>query len=117
MVDGDVVGDLEQPAREFELGPVAIDVVEDLHEGVLREVFGGLVVAHHPIDEREHRALVASDQLAIRRLAPFLRERDDVRIGEVAGRELETSRGQESGVRDQGVSGPRCRGARAVPLT
>src|ERR1700741_3498306 len=52
VIDGDVVGDLKQPAREFELGPVPVDVVEDLYEGFLGQVFGGLLVKHHPIDER-----------------------------------------------------------------
>src|SRR5689334_10215435 len=61
IIDGDVVGDLEQPTRKFELGPVTIDVVEDLDEGLLRQVFGGLAIAHHPVDKREHRALVPFD--------------------------------------------------------
>src|SRR5688572_30448992 len=39
VIDGDVVRDLEQPAREPELGAVPVDVIQDLDEGVLREVF------------------------------------------------------------------------------
>src|SRR5665647_1277578 len=50
VIDGDVVGDLEQPARKLELGAVAVDVVQDLDEGVLRQVFRGFPVAHHPED-------------------------------------------------------------------
>ena len=97
MIDGDVVGDLEQPAREFELGPVAIDVVQDLDEGVLREVFGGLPIAHHAEDQREDGSLVSPHQLPKGRLAPFFRERGDVGIREVT--EIE-SEGHSSRERD-----------------
>src|SRR2546423_7589729 len=83
MIDGDVVGDLEQPARELELRPVAIDVVEDLDERFLREVFGGLLVAHHPEYEREHWSLASLDQLAISVLAAFLGEDDHLLVGNV----------------------------------
>ena len=48
MIDRDVVGDLEQPARELELRPVAVDVVQDLDERVLRQVLGQLAIADHP---------------------------------------------------------------------
>ena len=72
MIDGDVVGDLEQPARELELRPVPVDVVQDLDEGVLREILGELAIADHAIDQREDRALIPADQLAKRRLAPCL---------------------------------------------
>jgi hypothetical protein len=83
MVDGDVVGDLEQPARQLELRPVAVDVVEDLDKSLLGEVLGGLPIADHAKDQREDRSLIPSQELAIRRLAPLLRERDDVGIREV----------------------------------
>ena len=83
MIDRDVVGDLEQPARELELGAVPIDVVQDLDEGVLRQVLGELAIAHHAIDEREDRPLVPADQLAKRRLAPLLGQRDDVGVRKV----------------------------------
>jgi hypothetical protein len=61
VIDGDVVGDLEQPAGEFELRSIPIDVVEDLYECFLGQVLGGLAIPHHPIDEREYRALVPFD--------------------------------------------------------
>jgi len=83
VIDGDVVGDLEQPAREFELGPVAIDVVEDLDERFLREVFRRLVVAHHTVYERENGSLIALDQLAIGVFTPFLGEDDHLLVGYV----------------------------------
>src|SRR5688572_9934072 len=83
VIDGDVVGDLEQPAGEFELGAITVDVVEDLDEGLLREIFGGLVIAHHPIDERIDRPLVPLDQLTIRVLTPFLGEDDYLLVGYV----------------------------------
>src|SRR5687767_4709264 len=60
MVDGDVVGDLEQPARELELGPVAIDVVQHLDEAFLRQVLGGIAIPDHAKHEREDRPLVTS---------------------------------------------------------
>ena len=63
MIDGDVVGDLEQPARKFELRPIPVDVVQHLDERVLRQIFGQLAVANHPVDQREHRPLVPSDKL------------------------------------------------------
>ena len=83
MIDRDVVGDLEQPAREFELGPIAIDVVQHFDEGFLRQIFGGLLLAYHAINEREHRPLVALDQLAISVFTPFLGEDDHLLVGYV----------------------------------
>ena len=80
LIDGEVVGDLEQPAREFELRGVAIDVVERFDERVLRQLLGRLAVADHPVDKREHGTLVPADQLAVRRFAPLLREDDDIRV-------------------------------------
>src|SRR5262249_25154746 len=83
MIDGHVVGDLEQPARKLELGPIPIDVVEDLDERVLREVLGELAIAHHAIDQRDSVPLVPSDHLAKRRLTPPLRERDDIGVRQI----------------------------------
>jgi len=83
VIDGDVVGDLEQPAGEFELGPVAIDVVEDLDERFLREIFGGLGVAHHAIYERENGSLISLDKLAVGVFTPFLGEDDHLLVGYV----------------------------------
>src|SRR5450830_49875 len=83
MIDRDVVRDLEQPAREFELGPISVDVVQYLDEGFLREVLGGLIVAHHAVYEREHGSLIALDQLAIGVLTPFLGEDDHLLVGYV----------------------------------
>ena len=87
MVDCHVVRNLEQPRRELEVGAVAVEVGEDLDEGVLREVLGEFPVAHHAEDEREDRPLVSRDQLPMRGIAPLEGEGDDVGIGEV--REVE----------------------------
>jgi hypothetical protein len=84
MIDCDVVGDLEQPTRQLELGPVAIDVVQDLDEGVLGEILGNLAIPHHPEDQRENGALVSTDEFSIRGFLPLLSERDEVSIGEIA---------------------------------
>ena len=46
-------------------------------------VLGQLPIAHHPVDERENRPLVPTDQLAKRPVAPVLGQRDDVCIGEI----------------------------------
>ena len=83
LIDGQVVGDLEQPTRQLELGGVAVDVVERFDERVLRELLRGLAIAHHAVHEREHGPLVAADQLPERRLAPLLREDNDVGVGEI----------------------------------
>ena len=79
-----VVGDLEDPARELVFGPVAVDRVEHLDEGFLREVLGELAIAHHAIDQREDRPLVAADQLAIRGLTSARRVADHFLVGEGA---------------------------------
>ena len=72
------------PASIFGGGrAVALDVVEDLDEGLLGEVFGGLTIADHAVDQREHRALVATDQLPIRLVTAFLREGDQICVREV----------------------------------
>src|SRR5690606_7817168 len=59
----------------------AANVVEDLDERLLRQVFGPLPIAHHPIDEREHRPLVTVEQLPIRLLTPGGSEGDEVVVG------------------------------------
>ena len=84
MVDRDVVRDLEEPAGELELRAVPIDVVEDLDEGVLGEIFGDLAIPHHPEDQREDRPFVSTDELLIRGFLPLLSERDEVSVGEIA---------------------------------
>ena len=73
VIDRDVVRDLEQPARQPEFGPIPVDVVQDLDERVLCQVLRRLAIAHHAIDEREDRPLVAPDQFAKCILAPPLR--------------------------------------------
>ena len=92
VIDRDVVGDLEQPARQLEFRPIAVEVVQDLDERVLSEVLGQLAVADHPIDEREDRPLVSTDQLAKRRrralAGPARRRR---RPGDFEGRGLVAS--------------------------
>ena len=87
VIDRHVVGDLEQPARELELGPVLVDVIEDLDERVLRQILGDLAVPYHTENEREDRTLVPAEKLAECRFPPLLGEGDDVGIGEV--REVE----------------------------
>ncbi len=42
-------------------GPIAVEVVQDLDERVLREVLGQLAVADHPIDERKDWSLISAD--------------------------------------------------------
>jgi hypothetical protein len=73
VIDCNVIRDLEQPAREFEFGPVAVDMVEHLHESVLRKIFRGVAVANDAVNEREDRTLVSSDQFPERCVASFLR--------------------------------------------
>src|SRR5947207_2618860 len=72
-----------------DLGPVAVDVIHHLDEGVLREILGHLAVADHPEDQAEDRPLVASNQLAEGRLPPFRRKYHHVRIWQVAQIERE----------------------------
>jgi len=91
VIDREVVRDLEEPARELELGAVAIDVIEDLDEGLLREVLGGLAIAHHAEDQREDGPLVAPHELAERGVAPRPRERGEIRVREID--EIEMGRG------------------------
>ena len=42
-----------------------------------------IAIANHPIDEREHRPLVTTDQLPEGRVAPLLGERDDVGVRKI----------------------------------
>src|SRR5215216_2396626 len=83
MIDRDVVGDLEEPARELELGPIAVDVIQDLDEGVLRQILGQLPVADHAEDERKDGSLIPADQLTERGISTLLGQRDDVGVREV----------------------------------
>ena len=80
MIDGHVVGDLEQPARKLEFGAVAVDVIQDLDEGILRQILRRLPIAHHAIDERKYGPLVAAHELAEGELTPLLGEADHVGI-------------------------------------
>src|SRR3954451_5151763 len=83
VIDRDVVGDLEQPARKLEFGAVAVDVVQDLDESVLRQILGELAIAHHAIDERENRSLIPANQLAERSLAALLGQCDDISVRKI----------------------------------
>ena len=83
MIDRHVVGNLEQPTRELELRAIAIDVIQDLDEGILRKVLGELPIADHSVDQREDGPLITANQLSKRRLPPCLREGDNVRVGQV----------------------------------
>ena len=77
VIDRDIIRDLEEPARELEVGAVPVDVVQDLYEGFLGQIFGELAIPDHAEDERKHRPLVPGQQLAIGRLPPFFRQRDN----------------------------------------
>ena len=81
MIDGQIVRDLEEPARKFEFRAVAIEVVEDLDERLLREVFRGLAIAHHSEDERKNGPLISREKLAVCRFRSLSRQLDDFRIG------------------------------------
>src|SRR5262249_33781762 len=67
----------------LELWPIPVDVVEDLDERVLGQILGQLAIANHAVDQREHRPLVPSNQLAKGRIAALLRKRDDVGVRKV----------------------------------
>ena len=57
-------------------------MVQNLDEGILREVFGRFPVTDHAEDERKHRPFVAAHQLAERELTALLRQPTDIGIGE-----------------------------------
>jgi hypothetical protein len=82
VIDGRVVADLEDPRGELVLRLVGLDRVQRLDERLLGQVLRELAVAYHPIEEREHRPLVATDQLAIRGFPPTPGEQHDLLIGE-----------------------------------
>lgn len=82
MIDGEVVRDLEQPARELEFRTVAIDVVQDANERILREIFRGLAIADHAENEREDGSFVAVNELPERRFPSFFGEGCDIGVGE-----------------------------------
>ena len=100
MIDGGVVRDLEDPAGELELGPIRPDRIQRLDEGFLREIFCELPVAHHAEDQREHRAFVAPDQLAVGSLSAFPGEGHDLLIGE-SGEFTPFSHGPAVGLRSR----------------
>src|SRR5207237_9703526 len=79
-IDRDVVGDLEQPARQLEFRTVPVDVIQNLDEGVLRQILGELAIAHHAVAEGEYRPLVTPDQFSERRVSPLLRQRSDIGV-------------------------------------
>lgn len=81
VIDRNVIGDLEQPAGELEFGPISVEVIEDLDEAVLGEIFGRFPVPHHSEDERKHRALVSAHEFAKCRLPPVLGEGDEIGVG------------------------------------
>ncbi len=63
-----VVRDLEDPVAELVAGLVRVDGVERPDERLLRQVLGQGAIAHHAVDQGEHRPLVSRQQLAERRL-------------------------------------------------
>src|SRR5882672_2981763 len=87
MIDRGIVGDLEDPRRELELGIVRADGVQDLDERLLGQVLREGAVAHHAIQQRENGPFVAAHQLAERGFVALLGPRHDLRIagaGQVA---------------------------------
>ena len=100
MIDRGIVCDLEDPAGEFVLRPVRSDRVEGFDEGFLRKVFRELPITHHPEDQREHRALVPADQLAVRGLTAVPGEDNDFLIGE-SGEFPRLSHGPAVGLRSR----------------
>ena len=74
---------LNSQLESLNSGPVPIDVVQDLDERVLRQILGELAIANHAEDQREDRPLVPPDQLAERRVAPLLGQRDDVGVRKI----------------------------------
>jgi hypothetical protein len=71
VIDGVVIGDLEQPGGEPVVGIVAVEVVEGFDEGLLRQVLSLLTVPDHPVDQGEDGPSEALEQFSIRRLIPF----------------------------------------------
>src|SRR6266550_3591262 len=63
MIDGGVVRDLENPGRKLELGTIRFDPVQHFDERFLRVVFSVRAIAHHPVERRKHRTLVATHEL------------------------------------------------------
>ena len=82
VIDRRVVGDLEDPGGELELGAIGLDRVERLDERLLRQVLRQLAVPHHAEEQREDRPLVAADQLTVRRLATRAGHEDDLLVAE-----------------------------------
>ena len=50
---------------------------------LLCQVFRCLAIADHAVDQRKHRALVATDQFPIRLITAFLREGDQICVRKV----------------------------------
>src|SRR6266550_3471108 len=90
MIDRGVVGDLEDPGRELELGTIGLDGVERLDEGLLGEILRQLTIPDHAKEEGEDRTLVSANQLAICRFLSAAGEQHDLLIAE--SRPLGTAR-------------------------
>src|SRR6185295_14261235 len=82
VVEGRVVGDLEQPAREAAGRVEGVEPAKGLQEDLLSDVLGRRGIAHHAHDQAEDRALVAHDEVVERPL----------RAGERGRRELDVAR-------------------------
>src|SRR5690606_33785878 len=61
---------------------VAVERVQDLDEGLLRQVLGELPVTDQAVNERKDRLLVPVDQLAVRRLPSLEGTGDDFLVGQ-----------------------------------
>jgi len=82
MIDGVVVGDLQDPVAELVAGLVRADRVERADERFLSEVFRLGPVAHHAVDQREDGTLVAGEDLAERGLPAAGRQRRELPVFE-----------------------------------
>src|SRR3954462_7917543 len=96
VIDRDVVRDLEQPARKLEFRAIAVEMVQDLNERVLRQILRCLPVADHAEDEREDRALIPANEFPIRGFPPLLGESNHVSVGKVRKVEEWTHQGGKS---------------------
>jgi hypothetical protein len=62
VAEAGVHGDADQPGAEFGAFVEGLDALNELDEGVLGEISGGIAVAEHPEADTEDSILVAPDQ-------------------------------------------------------
>lgn len=61
-IQADAITDGEQPRAETKFSFEGVERGESLQESVLADLFGVVVIAHHPINEGEETILVKIDQ-------------------------------------------------------